>query len=133
MLRVDPASGRVVHRFRTPLDADRLAFGGGALWVASSGDGQLFEIDAATNAIVARPKLHGYVTDLAVADGSAWVTVTPEDLVYRLNPDDGSVQGALPPGRDRRASRCSGARWSSPTAARAPCRGSTSRVARASP
>ena len=114
-------------------DADRLAFGGGALWVASSGDGQLFEIDAATNAIVARPKLHGYVTDLAVADGSAWVTVTPEDLVYRLDPDDGSVQGALPAGpgpesvavRRRRAGR-------SRTAATAPCRGSTSRAARAS-
>ena len=98
VLRVDPASGRVLHRFRAPLDADRLAFGGGMLWVASSADGRLAEIDPATNAVVARPKLHGYVTDLAVADGAAWVTVTPEDRVYRLDPDDGSVQGALPAG-----------------------------------
>ena len=134
VLRVDPASGRVVHRFRTPLDADRLAFGGGALWVASSGDGQLFEIDAATNAIVARPKLHGYVTDLAVADGSAWVTVTPEDLVYRLNPDDGSVQGAAARragAGERRGGRRRARRRERPRGRR--CRGSTSRAARASP
>ncbi len=98
VLRVDPASGRVLHRFRAPVDADRLAFGGGMLWVASNAEGRLAEIDPATNAVVARPKLHGYVTDLAVADGAAWVTVTPEDRVYRIDPDDGSVQGALPAG-----------------------------------
>ncbi len=98
VLRIDPDSGRVIARFATPLGADLLAAADDAVWVASSADGRLFEIDAAANRIVARPKLHGFVTDLAVGGGSAWVTVTPEDRVYRLNPDDGSVQASFAAG-----------------------------------
>ena len=92
---VDPDRGASSPASRRRSRADLLAAGDDALWVASSADGRLFEIDAAANRIVARPKLHGFVTDLAVGGGSAWVTVTPEDRVYRLNPDDGSVQGVV--------------------------------------
>ena len=85
-------------RFTAPRAADRLAASDDAIWVASNEDGQLYEIDPATDSIVAKPKLHGYVTDLTLGGGAAWVAVTPEDRIYRLNPDDGSVQATYPAG-----------------------------------
>ena len=70
-----------------------------------------YEIDPATERIVARPKLHGYVTDLAVGGGAAWVTVTPEDRVYRHQPRRRQRAGrAARPGPGRRASRTPTAR-----------------------
>ncbi len=98
VLRVDPGSGRVLARFATPIAADLVAADDDAVWVASSADGRLFQIDPATDQIVARPKLHGFVTDLVLGGGSAWVTVTPEDRVYQLNPVDGSVQASFATG-----------------------------------
>jgi serine/threonine-protein kinase len=98
VLRVDPARGRVTDEIAAPRAADHIAAGDGIVWAAGSDDGRLIEIDAASRHVIARPKLHGYVTDLAVGGGSAWVTVTPEDRVYQVNPDDGSVQGAIPAG-----------------------------------
>ena len=36
------------------------------------------------------------VTDLAVDDGSVWVSVVPDNVVFRLSPDDGSVLATMP-------------------------------------
>ena len=38
------------------------------------------------------------MTDLTLGGGAAWVAVTPEDRIYRLNPDDGSVQATYAAG-----------------------------------
>ena len=95
---MNPASGKVTARFAAPRSADRLAASDDAVWVASNDDGRLYEIDPATDRIVATPKLHAYVTDLTIGGGAAWVAVTPEDRIYQLNPDDGSVQATFPAG-----------------------------------
>jgi ABC-type transport system substrate-binding protein len=82
--RVDPASGRVVHRF--PIrDASVLAEGDGAIWVASSDLGVLTKIDPATDAIVATARIRPWIAALQVGGGSVWAS--NNDLIWKLSPD----------------------------------------------
>src|SRR4051794_1004756 len=96
-VRVDPASGGVTKRLLTPLAANAVVFAGGAVWVASAENGRVMKIDPPTYRITAT-SLHATVTDLAVGNGSVWVSIVPDNVVYRLSPDDGSVQETIPGG-----------------------------------
>jgi ABC-type transport system substrate-binding protein len=117
LLRVDPRSGRVLHRF--PTLSTWVAFADGAVWVAEGG-GSVAKIDPIANAVVARTKLHRWVSDLAVGDGFVWVSVIGDDAVYKLSEDDLSVQKALPSGPDpERLSTAAGHVWIANTGARA--------------
>jgi DNA-binding SARP family transcriptional activator len=71
VLRIDPASERIQRVFDVP-DAGVLAFGGGALWVASSELGRLTKIDPRTNAIVASVRVGPSICCLAVGGGYVW-------------------------------------------------------------
>src|SRR4051794_4462209 len=93
VVRVDARSGRVQHRFGVPLTATLLQFAGGDLWAASSENGRVGKIDPATNRVVAGVTLHGWLSGMAVAGGSVWLTAVPDDVVFRLNADDASVEG----------------------------------------
>jgi ABC-type transport system substrate-binding protein len=84
VVRIDARSGRVQHRFALPVTATLLQFGGGDLWAASSQNGVVEKIDPVANRIVARATLHG------------WVTAVPDDVVFRLDADDASVQSSSP-------------------------------------
>jgi ABC-type transport system substrate-binding protein len=97
VLRVDPRSGKTLRRF--PADADLLAYGDGAVWVAS-GAGDVWKIDPVGNAIVVHAKLHSYLGDLAVGGGSVWVSILGEDKVFELGEPDLAVEQALPAGPD---------------------------------
>ena len=68
--RVDPSTGRVLHRFPTPVTSNSIAFQAGSIWVASGDSGHVVKIDPVTNRITSRAHLHGWITDLAV--GTAW-------------------------------------------------------------
>jgi predicted Ser/Thr protein kinase len=100
VLRIDPRSGRVLHRLDTPVSASLLKAGDGAVWVASSREGRVARIDPGSNQIAARTRLHGWISDLAVGGGYAWVSVVPDDVVFKLNGDDAGVAGTLPAGQD---------------------------------
>ncbi|MEA2466958.1 MAG: hypothetical protein QOJ57_1084, partial [Thermoleophilaceae bacterium] len=120
VVRVDARSGRALHRFSLPITATLVAFAHGRLWAASSENGQVEEIDPATNRIAARAKLHGWVSALAIGGGSVWATVVPDDEVFRLSEDDASIEATLPTGRDPAAlSTASGALWVANAAGRA--------------
>jgi len=56
----------------------------GAVWVASAENGRVVKIDPATNRITASTSLHATITDLAVGNGSVWVSIVPDNVVYRL-------------------------------------------------
>ena len=98
--RVDPSTGRVLHRFPTPVTSNWIAFHSGSIWAASSDSGHVVKIDPVTNRITSRAHLHGWITDLAVGDGFVWVPVVPANVVYKLSTDDLSVQGQLASGSD---------------------------------
>ena len=110
-VRVDPANGRTLSRIRTPLAASSIVFAGGAVWVASAENGRIVKIDPATNRVSASTSLHGTVTDLAVNDSSAWVSIVPDNIVYRLSADDGSVLATWRAARGRHRSSLGNGLW----------------------
>jgi ABC-type transport system substrate-binding protein/predicted Ser/Thr protein kinase len=120
VVRVDARSGRKLQRFALPITATLLAFAHGRLWAVSSENGQVEEIDPATNTIAARARLHGWVSALAITGGSVWASVVPDDVVFRLSEDDASIEGTSPAGRDPSAlANAPGALWIADAAGRA--------------
>jgi DNA-binding SARP family transcriptional activator/streptogramin lyase len=82
--RLDPETGRVQHRFSIlGGDVDHLAFGEGALWVAST-PGELRKIDSRTNKVVFTRKLQSELCCVAVGGGYAWAASNPEGVVWKL-------------------------------------------------
>ena len=96
--RVDPESGRVLHRFAT--DSRWLVFADGAVWAVRPENGLVTKIDPIENRITAQAKLHGWASDIAVGGGFAWVSVIPDSVVFKLSEDDLSVQGSSTTGPD---------------------------------
>jgi hypothetical protein len=75
--RVDPASGRVVARIRTPGIAEdgSIALGGGSVWVtAGIGAGGVYRVDPLTGRVAASIHLGGSPMGIAVGAGRVWVT-----------------------------------------------------------
>ena len=84
--RVDPASGRIVHRF--PIrDASAIAVGpDGMVWVASADLGLLSKIDPSTDAIVATAYIRPWVCcSIAVGGGAVWAS--NNERIWKLSPD----------------------------------------------
>jgi virginiamycin B lyase len=104
VLRLDPASGRVLARIPVPPAAApegpfHIAAGGGAVWVTSEtvqpkpGDASLLSrFDAAANRFAGTQRVatvgRNHVTPTLAAgpDGTAWVTVGDADAVLRVRP-----------------------------------------------
>ena len=98
--RIDPATNRVASTIDLP-DPDgvaMLAFGGGALWVVVRDTGRIWKIDPASEAVIARGRLHGgSVEDARFAAGSLWVAVQDDGAVWQVDPD-ASVRRSVPTG-----------------------------------
>jgi tRNA A-37 threonylcarbamoyl transferase component Bud32 len=110
VVRADPRTGRVVHRYAAP--SRYLLFADGAIWAGDPGSGRVWKIDPATNQIVQHQKLHGWLSDLAVGGGSVWAPILPDGVVFKLSEDDLGIQTTLPTGGDpERASFGSGHLW----------------------
>jgi len=105
-----PAAATAVTSIPVPLccPISEVAVAGGLVAVSSDFQrGQLLRIDPATNKILAHTDLPNSppegdsfaIVDLAVADGSVWVAMTFENLVYRINPTTLAIQARIPTGR----------------------------------
>lgn len=75
LLRVDPASGRVIGRVALPDVAQQLAVGAGAVWVTGY-PGRLWRVDPTTDRVVASVRLGGDPLEVAAGAGAVWVTVS---------------------------------------------------------
>jgi serine/threonine protein kinase/ABC-type transport system substrate-binding protein len=118
VVRADPRTGRVLHRFAAP--SRWLVFADEAIWAGEPGSGRVWKIDPATNNVVQRQKLHGWLSDLAVGGGSVWAPILPDGVVFKLSEDDLSIQTSIPTGADpEQASFGSGHLWVANTAPRA--------------
>jgi serine/threonine-protein kinase len=98
VVRVDPRTGRVVHRYAAP--SRYLVSADGAIWAGEPGSGRIWKIDPATNRVVRQQKLHGWLSDLAVGGGAVWAPILPDGVVYKLSEDDLGIQTTLPVGGD---------------------------------
>jgi DNA-binding SARP family transcriptional activator/ABC-type transport system substrate-binding protein/streptogramin lyase len=87
VLRLDPRTGRLLHRIRIPEGgAQGLAFGDAALWVAGPVLGYLSKIDPRTNRIVATEQtLHPWMCCVAVGGGYVWASINPERAVWKIS------------------------------------------------
>ena len=100
--RVDPRTGRIVHRIAERPgqkgQIEWLTFADGWLWTASE-VGVVRKIDPVANRIVAQTTVQGRISDIAV-DHAVWVTITPDDLLDQLNEDDLRLEATTAAGRD---------------------------------
>jgi DNA-binding SARP family transcriptional activator/ABC-type transport system substrate-binding protein len=83
--RLDPQTGRAQKRFSILAgDVDHLAFGEGALWVASTPSGELRKIDPRTNKIVFRRNLQAELCCVASGGGYVWAATNPNGDVWKV-------------------------------------------------
>jgi YVTN family beta-propeller protein len=104
VVRIDPATSRVVGTpLRVPADAEAIAVGQGALWVASVAPGdigatgmdQVTRIDLATGRRVAAITVGRARLDLAATPGAVWVPNSGGggDSVSRIDPRTNRLAG----------------------------------------
>ena len=83
ILRLDPASGRVVHRFDGLPAAIGGAAGDGAMWVSSAAG--LSRIDASTNTVTATARLPQPLWAPAVGGGFVWAANEAKGETYKVD------------------------------------------------
>ncbi len=97
----DNAGSQVIHldaSSRKPVGAPipvrggplSIAAGDGAVWVAS-GDGTITRIGSSGEDVTQAPETVLQPGGIAVAEGSVWVTSSPEGRLYRLDAESGEV------------------------------------------
>jgi DNA-binding SARP family transcriptional activator/ABC-type transport system substrate-binding protein/streptogramin lyase len=84
IVRISPASGRVESSLAVA-DARSVAFGEGAVWVASSDLGTLTKIDPRTGTVVATARIGPWICCVAVGGGYVWAA--NNDGIWKLSPD----------------------------------------------
>ena len=93
--RIDARTNRVTKTFDLPqADGTALvAYGDGGLWVASRDNGRMWRIDPATNTVVATATVPGgFIEDLVVAGGYAWVPVESTRIVWKVDAEGNLVK-----------------------------------------
>ena len=102
VLRVDPATGRVVDRMPVPAEsATSLAFGRGSVWVASSERDTLLRIDPRTGEVAAEIEVGRGAMDVAANGGSGDVWVAfgggyEAKKLSRVDPETERVVAEIP-------------------------------------
>lgn len=93
VVRIDPATNRIVARRQVTLDSSgegQVAYGFGSVWVAT-GEGHLLRLDPALTKVVATVTIPPGAT-AAFADAAAiWVTSSADDHLLRVDPGTNRV------------------------------------------
>jgi streptogramin lyase len=88
VIRIDPRSGTVTHRWAVGKGPDWLDANAGAVWVPVLGDGNVTRIDPRTNRIVGRPIHLGGGPDRTLeVGGVVWVADFHRSVLKRIKPD----------------------------------------------
>jgi DNA-binding beta-propeller fold protein YncE len=99
VLRLDPATGRVVATIPVGFHVFNLAADATSVWVVSFEDNMVARIDAATNAVTVRQSLLHAPSGVVIAEGSAWISRSGNATVVRLDATTGALQAEIPVGR----------------------------------
>jgi DNA-binding SARP family transcriptional activator/streptogramin lyase len=94
--RLDPATGRVLHRYVIPDGgAEALTFGDGAVWVGGGVIGRLSRIDPATNDVTTPARdLGQWLCCVAAGGGYVWAAINPGGTVWKLS-EQGDVVSSV--------------------------------------
>jgi peptide/nickel transport system substrate-binding protein len=99
VFRVDPKSLKVVATIAVP-QASLLAFGERTLWVGSSNISSMSEIDPAVNQVVKTVKVRDFIASVVVGGGFVWATILPDDTLWKIDEDAGTVVKTLDVGHN---------------------------------
>jgi DNA-binding SARP family transcriptional activator len=92
---IDPRSNRIVADIPVDPHPVSIAFGGGAVWVASGVSGIVKHIDPRTRRVVGEVGLGTDITSLAVGFGAVWVANGNDGTVTRINPAANGIQDTI--------------------------------------
>jgi DNA-binding SARP family transcriptional activator/ABC-type transport system substrate-binding protein len=84
VLRIEPRTGRVVHRFDVPYASD-VVHGDGKAWVVSSGSGIVRRVDPATNQIAGSVRVQPEICCAAVGGGFVWIATKDNRTVWKFS------------------------------------------------
>lgn len=99
VLRLDPASGRVLATIPVGFHVFNLAADAMSVWVVSFEDNMVARIDPATNAVTVRQSLLHAPSGVLITGGSAWISRAGNATVVRLDATTGALQAEIPVGR----------------------------------
>jgi virginiamycin B lyase len=108
LLRLDPATGRVLARIPLPDDLEimsegSVASGEGFVWVVTVGDERtLVKIDPTSNTVVDRVPVEVGVAAARAGEGALWTTNTVTGAVERRDPSTGALVTSVPTGAGAR-------------------------------
>lgn len=91
VVRIDPATARIVGRVRVGSQPIQLTQGAGALWVANAGRGAptVSRVDPATDTVTATVRLPGdELSGICFGGGMLWVPSIGAAALYRIDPSD---------------------------------------------
>jgi streptogramin lyase len=102
-VEVDPVSGGVIHRFRSPIaDVGSYTVAGNTLWITDERGGAVTAVDASGGHLVRSFKRlpgRGGSVGVVLSHGSLWVTRPEADrgngILVRLNPVTGLVERSM--------------------------------------
>ena len=86
LLRIDPATNRVLGRTRIGFGSCGLGYGAGSLWVEDTSSSTVSRVSATTAKRLAAIPVSTQPYDATFAFGSAWVTVNGAGEVDRIDP-----------------------------------------------
>jgi len=84
LAKLDPRSGRVVKRVRTPGQPSGVLAAAGAVWVSMDDRAGVIQYDARDGRVLARYHVGAEPRTLAKAYGAVWVADQGDDAVGRL-------------------------------------------------
>jgi glutamine cyclotransferase len=108
VLRLDPASGKVLARISLPpdlavLEEGSVGSGEGFVWVVATGQQRtLVKIDPTTNRVVDRVPVEVGVVAARVGEGALWTTNVVTGAVERRDPSTGRLVTSVPTGKGAR-------------------------------
>lgn len=90
LARIDPDAGILSAPIHVAQEAQAVATGGGAVWVA--GGTSVIRVDPDRNAVVATIQVGNTPSDIAFGEGAVWVANGADTTVSRIEPDTNAVE-----------------------------------------
>ena len=96
LVRIDPASNRVVATIPIGIEAWYIAATDADVWVSDWRTQTVVRVDPATNRVVATiPGLPNGPTGIAVTPGGVWVACSRDNVIVRIDPATNQVAGSV--------------------------------------
>ena len=91
LTRLDPTTGRPLRTFRHVGEAESIAIGDHAIWIAAATADYVERFDPNTGRVVKKIAVGGRPSTVVAGDGAVWVLTPTEDRLWRIDPQTNAV------------------------------------------